>query len=447
MKRLQERVRKLFPARCTGRIHRLTGAIAESRGLFAPVGGLCEIRRRDGPPLKAEVVGFRGRHALVATFGDTRGVAAGDRIEYSNKSTALRVGPGLIGRVVDAEGVPIDGGGPVRPAGVEVPLHRTAGNPLRRHAVDQPLATGVRVVDALSTVGRGQRLGIFAGSGVGKSQLLGMLARNAEAGVVVLALIGERSREVREFVEREFGDTVLRRAVVVAATAEEPPLKRLQAAYAATAIAEYFRDRGRHVLLLLDSLTRLAMGQRELGLLLGEPPAARGYPPSVFVLLPRLLERAGPGTHGSITGFYATLAEADDKNDPVVDCARAALDGHLWLSRELAERGHYPAVDPLASVSRVQANLVSPTHGRAVRLLREALARYRDAEDLIRVGAYVEGVDPLTDAVVRGMPAIRRFLCQARDEPASFEATLSEVEELAGDLERAVKTNRKGILL
>ncbi len=445
MKYLVETVRSLAPVRVSGQVHRLLGAVAESRGLFAPVGGQCEILCRSGNRLPAEVVGFRGEHALVAPCGDTRGMAAGDRIEYRGEMANVTVSSELIGRVIDAEGVPIDDcGAPLGP-GIDIPLYRPPGNPLKRLPVDRPLATGIRAIDALCTVGRGQRLGIFSGSGVGKSVLLGMLARNTEAETVVLGLIGERSREVREFVERELGPEGRSRAVVVAATAEEPALKRLKAALVATAIAEHFRDQGRHVLLLLDSLSRVAMAQRELGLSMGEPPATKGYPPSVFALLPRLLERAGPGVRGSISGFFTALVEAEDKNDPVIDCVRAALDGHIWLSRDLAERGHFPAIDGLTSLSRVQAQLVSDEHLAAARRLRGSLARYRDAEELLRLGAYVPGGDPLTDGAIELMPRLEPFLRQERYDVSEYGTTVERLLELSGEVQPAAETRVGGL--
>jgi FliI/YscN family ATPase len=300
------------------------------------------------------------------------------------------------------------------------------------------METGIRAVDALFTVGCGQRLGIFAGSGLGKSFLLGMIARGSNSAVIVLGLIGERGREVRDFVDRELGAACLARSVVVAATAEEPALKRLQAALAATAIAEYFRDQSLDVLLLVDSLTRVAMAQRELGLAMGEPPAAKGYPPSVFAFLPRLLERAGPGRRGSITGFYSVLVEGDDRQDPVADSVRATLDGHLWLSRELAEKGHFPALDPLASLSRVHAVLASEEHQAAARQIRADLARYQDAEELIRLGAYVPGGDAQTDRAIALAPALLEFLRQRRDEVVGIEETLAQVLRLGGGHGREV---------
>ena len=434
MRSLHERVRRTFPARVTGQVHRLLGAIAESRGLFAPVGAQCEIICRDGRRVCAEVVGFRDEHALVAPSSDTRGISAGDAIEYTGRVAQISVGDGLLGRVINATGRPIDGRGPLRPAGDEIGLHREPESPLRRREIDRVLPTGVRAIDALFTVGCGQRLGIFSGSGVGKSTLLGMLTRGTEAPVVVLGLVGERSREVRDFVENEIGEEGLRRAVVVAATAEESALERIQAAYVATTVAEHFRDRGENVLLLLDSLTRVAMAQREIGLAMGEPPTTKGYPPSVFTLLPRLLERAGPSSHGSITGFYSVLVEADDRNDPVADSVRALLDGHVWLSRDLAEKGRYPAIDPLASGSRVQKTVVDAEHLQQVADVRGAISRFQEAEELLRLSAYVPGADQETDIAIENMPSIREFLTQDRSEILGWESTRAALGELARPL-------------
>lgn len=432
MRTLARVVEDVFPAVLEGQIHRVLGLTAESRGLFAPVGGSCQIHCRNGQRLEAEVVGFRQEHAIVAPYGDIRGIAAGDRIVYRGKRACVRVGPGLVGRVIDSEGAPLDGR-PFTGSFVEVPLHSTPGNPLLRSQVERVLATGVRAIDGLSTVGRGQRMGIFAGSGVGKSILLGMIARNTDAQVVVIGLIGERSREVGEFVEKNLGEAGLRRTIVVAATSEEPALKRLQAAFVATAISEYFRAQGQDVLLLMDSLSRVATAQRELGLSCGEPPATKGYPPSVFALLPRLLERAGPAARGSITGFYTVLVEGDDPHDPIADCARSVLDGHLWLSRESAERGFFPAIDPLSSLSRVQSSLVDPAHLAAAVQMRAHLSRYRQVEDLIRMGAYVPGADPIVDESVQLYPRIEAFLRQEKDTASSFERTVAGLRALVDD--------------
>jgi len=430
MRRLAGSVRDVFPAVLEGQVHRVLGLTAESRGLFAPVGGSCEIYCRNGQKLEAEVVGFRQEHAIVAPYGDIRGISAGDKIVYRGRKAAVYVGPGLIGHIIGADGRPLDGIG-VGGRLVEAPLHSVPTNPLHRSQVDRVLSTGVRAIDGFVTVGRGQRMGIFAGSGVGKSVLLGMIARNTDASVVVIGLIGERSREVREFVEQNLGGEGLRRAVVVAATSEEPAVRRIQAALVATAISEYFRDQGHDVLLLVDSLTRIAMAQREIGLSCGEPPATKGYPPSVSALLPRLLERAGPAASGSITGFYTVLVEADDPQDPVADCARSVLDGHIWLSRESAERGLFPAIDPLTSLSRVQAGIVDARHLAGAVALRAHLSRYRQVEDLIRMGAYVPGADPVVDESVNLYPRIEGFLRQSKDESSPFERTVADLLAIA----------------
>lgn len=445
MKALIETVDRVFSASIEGQVHRVLGLTAESRGLFAPVGGRCEIHCRDGSRLPAEVVGFRQEHAIVAPYGDIRGISAGDRILYRGATASVRIGPGLIGRVVDASGRTLDGDDSyIR--GQEVPLHRTPGNPLQRRRIERPLVTGVRSIDALLTVGRGQRMGIFSGSGVGKSVLLGMIARNSEASVVVIGLIGERSREVREFIDKNLGPDGLRRAVVVAATSEEPALKRIQAALVANAVAEYFRDQGQDVLLLMDSLTRVATAQRELGLSCGEPPATKGYPPSVFAMLPRLLERAGPAETGSITGFYTVLVEADDRHDPVADCARGVLDGHLWLSRELAERGFFPAIDPLSSLSRVQPSVVDTSHLGAAEEVRAHIARYRQVEDLIRLGAYVPGAEAAVDVSVKLYPKIETFLRQSKSEASDLASTVQGLEDLVhGDLEEEGRDARESV--
>lgn len=447
MKDLVDVVRTTFPARLEGQVHRVVGLTAESRGLFAPVGGSCQIRCRDGRTVSAEVVGFRQEHAIVAPYGDIRGISAGDRIVYRGKTTSVRVGPELIGRVVDAQGRLLENGEFLE-SGVDLPLHRTPANPMKRSQVERPLATGVRAIDSLLTVGRGQRMGIFSGSGVGKSVLLGMIARNTDASVVVIGLIGERSREVREFVERSLGASGLRRAVVVVATGEEPALKRIQAAFVATTIAEYFRDSGEDVLLLMDSLTRVATAQRELGLSSGETPATKGYPPSVFSLLPKLLERAGPTRTGSITGFYTVLVEADDRHDPVADCARSVLDGHLWLSRDLAERSFFPAIDPLGSLSRVQLQIVSPEHLSVATQTREHLARYRQVEDLIRLGAYVPGADAEVDESVNLYPAIESYLRQHEGENCTYDESIDRLTELMTrerSSENATQSSRQSV--
>ncbi len=420
----------LDTARITGRVRRVAGLIAECEGLAAPVGAVCAIRPSAGPALRAEVVGFRDDATLLMPFGEVSGIRRGDEVACLQQTPRVAVGDALLGRVLDAEGNPLDGGAP--PVTDETrPLFGRAPSPLDRDRVTEPLATGVRAIDAFHTCGRGQRLGLFSGSGVGKSVLLGMLARRAEADVVVVALVGERGREVREFIEKNLGTEGRARAVVVVETAERPPLLRFRAAFAATAIAEHFRGRGRHVLLLMDSLTRMANAQREIGLSAGEPPATRGYPPSVFATLPRLLERAGSSRGGSVTGIYSVLVEGDDLNEPVADAARSVLDGHLVLSRSLAMRGQYPAIDTLASVSRLMSDVAAPEHRQAAARLASLLAIHRDAEDLVNVGAYLKGANPEIDRAIAARPAILQYLRQDVGESADYNESIRRLVELS----------------
>src|SRR5262245_14544334 len=409
------RLGHIEPAPVMGQVVRVVGLLIESAGPAASVGEICEVRTGRGPALPVEVVGFRDGRLLSVPLGETTGIRPGDRIVSTGSALTIPVGDGLLGRVIDGLGRPLDGLG--APAVDNLaPLRPTALNPLARDPISVPLATGVRAIDALLTCGRGQRVGVFGGSGVGKSTLLGMMARGTEADVVVLGLVGERGREVRSFLEHDLGPRGLERSVVVVSTSDSPPLARLRAAYAATAVAEAFRDVGKHVLLMMDSLTRFAMAQREVGLAAGEPPTAKGYPPSVFARLPVLLERAGAlHDRGSITAFYTVLVEGDDHNEPIADAVRGILDGHIVLSRELAARNHYPAIDILPSVSRTMPSVTSPEHRLQAAAVREWLATLRDNEDLVSVGAYVAGSTPRIDAALAKKDAIGRFLCQPAD--------------------------------
>ncbi|MBN1421131.1 MAG: FliI/YscN family ATPase [Planctomycetes bacterium] len=421
----------LEPARVSGRVTRVVGLLAEAEGLSVPVGGQCVIDcRAAGRRIPAEVIGFRGDRALVTPLADLRGIAADDEIQFRGGVPSAPAGDGLIGRVLNGLGDPIDDLGPLE-ASERWPLYGERVSPLLRQRVAQPIGTGIRAIDGLLACGRGQRLGIFSGSGVGKSVLLGMIARNTEAEASVIALIGERGREVREFIERDLGPDGLARAVVIVATSDEPAIVRIRAAHLATAIAESFRARGGHILLLMDSATRVAMAQREVGLAAEEPPSTRGYTPSVFALLPSLLERAGAGESGSITGFYAVLVEADDIHDPTGDAVRGILDGHIWLSRDLAARGHYPAIDVLQSVSRVMPDIVAPEEYRAAREVTGWMARHREVEDLIRLGAYAAGSDPAVDEAIARMPSIEAFLKQDREERSPASEARARVVELA----------------
>lgn len=429
---LVDQLHHLMPAEIRGTVSRTVGMTVSAAGFPAPVGALAQIQRDTGPPLDAEVIGFRDNMTLLYPFADLAGIRHGNSVRLKRTSRWLRVGNSLLGRVIDAQGRAIDGRAqPALPD--RVAFHRDAPAPCRRPRIDTPLSTGIRAIDGLMTCGRGQRLGIFAGSGVGKSVSLGMMARYSDADVIVIALVGERGREVNEFIERDLGPEGRKKSVVVVATSNEPALVRVHAASTATAVAEYFRDQGRDVLLLVDSLTRFALAQREIGLAAGEPPATRGYPPSVFAALPRIVERAGRTPKGSITAFYTVLVEGDDPNEPVADAVRGLLDGHIWLSRRLASRGHYPAVDVLESLSRLMPEVTSAEHQRAALAVRQLMAAYRDHEDLISIGAYRKGANPLVDLAIELNPNIDALLRQRVEQRASCaqaEAMLLELQQI-----------------
>jgi flagellum-specific ATP synthase len=431
-----ERLRRADLVRPLGKVSQVVGLALEVTGLAASIGDLCEVRG-EGATLAAEVVGFRADRLLLMPLGDVSGVRPGAVVTATGGPLAIDVSDALLGRVIDAFGRPLDDAGPL-PAGARLAIHRRPPPALGRRRIAAPLETGIRAIDTLLPVGCGQRVGIFSGSGVGKSVLLGSLARQAGSDVSVIALVGERGREVREFVERDLGPEGLARSVVVVATSDEPALVRRQAAFVATTVAEHFRDEGRAVLLLMDSVTRFAMAQREIGLAVGEPPATRGYPPSVFALFPRLLERAGTTAHGgSITGLYTVLVEGDDLNDPVADTVRAILDGHVVLSRELASAGHFPAIDVLASVSRLAGELLTPAQVRAAGALRAHLATWRDVRDLVTIGAYVRGSDRAVDETLERLPAITAFLRQGRDERSDRAESDRHLAAILAAVERA----------
>lgn len=420
--KFSEAVRTVSPIKQNGKVTQVVGLVIESLGPAAQVGELCYIQiSRDGPPVAAEVVGFKENRVLLMPLGDMSGIKPGSEILATGKSLSVGVGETLLGRVIDGLGRPIDGRGPII-ASREYPLHNTPPDPLTRKRINEHLALGIKAIDGVLTCGRGQRVGIFAGSGVGKSTLLGMIARNTEADINVIGLIGERGREVRDFIEKDLGEEGLRRSVVVVATSDQPALIRLKGAFTATAIAEYFRDQGKDVMLMMDSVTRFAMSQREVGLAIGEPPATRGYTPSVFALLPKLLERSGSAMLGTITALYTVLVEADDMNEPIADAVRGILDGHIVLTRKLASQNHYPAIDVLQSVSRVMPDIVSRGHITAASQLRDILATYREAEDLINIGAYVSGSNPKIDYAIELIDEVNFFLKQGVDEREDFNA-------------------------
>lgn len=421
------RLRHVDLLKVNGSVKQVIGLVIESVGPNCSMGDVCMIKSRDGQDLcLSEVVGFRDNRVLSMILGDTARVGPGSEIVATDRALSASVGEELLGRVIDGLGNPIDGKGPIVTKEVRS-IYNAPPNPLERQRISRPVRTGIRSIDALLTCGNGQRVGIFAGSGVGKSVTLGMIARCTSADVNVIALVGERGREVAEFMDHELGPEGLKRSVVVVATSDKAALIRLKAAFLATTIAEYFRDRGLSVMLLMDSVTRLAMAQREIGLAIGEPPTTKGYTPSVFAMLPKLLERAGNARRGSITGMYTVLVEGDDMNDPVADAVRSILDGHIVLSRRLASAGHYPAVDVLESVSRVMPAITTEEHRHAAHRLLDMMATYREAEDLINIGAYVKGSNQRIDEALRNWEKIRLFLRQNANEHANFEESVARL--------------------
>lgn len=433
---LTDQLEAVMPTALLGSVVRTQGVTASVAGFPAPVGALAEIERQGGPPLAAEVIGFQDDLTVLYPTGRLAGVRRGNRVRLVRTARWLRVGTELLGRVINAHGEAVDGK-PQPCLTDRAPFDRKPPDPCSRPRIDAPLATGIRAIDAMFTCGRGQRLGIFSGAGVGKSVALGMMARYTAADVIVIALVGERGREVNDFIHRDLGPEGLAKSVVVVATSNEPAIVRVHAASTATAVAEYFRDQGKDVLLLMDSITRFALAQREIGLAAGEPPTTRGYTPSVFALLPRLVERAGRAPRGSITAFYAVLVEADDPNEPVGDAVRGLLDGHVWLSRSLAARGHYPAIDVLESLSRLMPEVSAPEHLEAARTVRELLAAHRDHEDLISIGAYRRGSNPVVDTAIEMRDEINALLRQGVDEPATLEDSRKALLQLAQRAQQA----------
>ncbi len=421
---------EINPINKIGKVVEIIGLIIEADGPESSIGDLCHIISDDMPPIWAEVVGFREDRILLMPLGSIDGLKAGAKVVNTGEDMKVKVSDSLLGRVLDGLGNPIDGLGEINAD----KYYSTGGkliNPLNRKPIDEPLSLGIRAVDGLITIGKGQRMGIFAGSGVGKSTTLAMMAKNTSADINVIALIGERGREVREFIEHTLGVDGMKRSIVVVATSEQPSLVKIKAAFVACAIAEYFRDKGKDVLFMLDSVTRIALAQREVGLAVGEPPATRGYTPSVFALMPKFLERAGCNEYGTITGLYTVLVEGDDFNEPVSDTARSILDGHIMLSRSLAHKNHYPAIDVLQSISRVMNNVVSKEHKEAAGKIRALLASYAKNEDLINIGAYQRGADPLTDKAISIMDKIEGYLIQSTDEKTNYEISVDELIKLA----------------
>ncbi|AKI92075.1 flagellar protein export ATPase FliI [Bacillus subtilis] len=419
-----------------GKVKRVIGLMIESKGPASSIGDVCLIyaKGQSGKVIKAEVVGFQEENILLMPYLEAASIAPGSIVEATGESLRVKVGAGLIGQVIDAFGEPLDG--KLLPKGLSpVSTEQSPPNPMKRPPIREKMGVGVRSIDSLLTVGKGQRIGIFAGSGVGKSTLMGMIAKQTEADLNVIALVGERGREVREFIEKDLGKEGLKRSIVVVATSDQPALMRLKAAYTATAIAEYFRDKGQNVMFMMDSVTRVAMAQREIGLAAGEPPTTKGYTPSVFAILPRLLERTGANEHGTITAFYTVLVDGDDMNEPIADTVRGILDGHIVLDRALANKGQFPAVNVLKSISRVMSNISTKQHLDAANKFRELLSTYQNSEDLINIGAYKRGSSREIDEAIQFYPQLIQFLKQGTDEPALLEESIAALTSLTGNEE------------
>jgi len=416
-----------------GKVTKVIGLVIEANGPASRIGAICDIHPMGNQPaIRAEIQGFRGNRVLLMPLEEIRGIGPGSLVVAHNERATIAVGDGLLGRVIDGLGNPIDGKGPI-PSKAAYPIYGNPINPLERKRINQPLDIGIRAINGLLSVGCGQRMGIFSGSGVGKSVLMGMIARNTSADVNVIALIGERGRELNDFIEKELGPQGLRRSVVVVATSDHLPLIRMRGAFIATAVAEYFRDQGMHVNLMMDSVTRFAMAQREIGLALGEPPTTKGYTPSVFTLLPKLLERAGTSSnYGTITGLYTVLVEGDDMDEPIADAVRSILDGHIVLSRDLAMQNHYPAIDVMKSISRVMVDITNANQQQSAGMIKSILDTHKKAEDLINIGAYVKGSNPKIDQAIDMLDDINAYLCQGIDEQVSYDEGLQRLMELTG---------------
>lgn len=438
LSRYKKAVQSAETVEISGRVTQVVGLTVEASGPMVQIGELCHIYpRKQAPPILAEVVGFRNDKVLLMPYRDLAGVSQGCRVVSTNRPFYVPVGPAFTGRILNAMGQPIDGKGPV-PVEKHYGLDNDPPSPLKRNRIQEALPLGIKAIDAMLTVGRGQRIGIFAGSGVGKSTLLGMIARNAQADINIITLIGERGREVRDFIEKDLKEEGLKKSILVVATSDQPALLRLKSAMLGTSLAEYYRDQGYNVLLMMDSLTRFAMAQREIGMATGEPPVSRGYTPSVYAILPRLLERSGASDKGTITGLYTVLVEGDDMNEPVADTVRGILDGHIVLNRKLANANHYPPIDVLASVSRVMPDIVTPEHMQRVGFIKNKMAVYSEAQDLINIGAYQKGSNPDIDSAIALTPSINALLRQGIGESLSYEqitAMLAEVCAQGGMVE------------